>query len=137
MNGLISFLLKLGLGGIVDKTLNHLERRAASQNERERIRSMVEIEHIRTSVEEVRHMTDFNKAKLNHPLYWVFASLFVFPVGLWFAAGVLDSIFFFDWDVAKLPPQLEQVAGRVVEWTFYVGATVGGLGLAKNTIFGR
>lgn len=137
MSGLVAFLLKLGLGGIVDKTLGHMERRAASKNEAERIRAEVEVEHIRASVEEVRHMTDFNKAKLNHPLYWVFAALFVFPVGLWFAAGMLDSVFYFEWDVAKLPPQLEIIAGRVVEWTLYVGTTVGGLAVAKNTIFRR
>jgi len=131
---ILSLVFKLGLGPLVDRTLAHMERKAALKNDREAIRAKVEIEQIRAATGEVRQMTSFNRAKLNHPAFWVFAALFVFPVGVWFAAGMLDSVFLFSWNVAALPPQLERIAANVVEWIFYVGSGVGAAALAKNTL---
>ena len=38
MSGIIAFFIKLGFGGVVDKALDHMERRAELQNDRERLK---------------------------------------------------------------------------------------------------
>jgi len=109
------------LGSVVDRTLEFMERRASEQTGRERIRADVEIQHIRAAVDDIRIMADLQKAKYAVPWFWIFASLFVGPLALWWSAVVLDSIFLFSWNVAALPKPLDEWAAQIVGWLFFVG----------------
>lgn len=126
---LVSALFKLGLGSVVDRTLEFMERRASEQTGRERIRADVEIQHIRAAVDDVRIMADLQKAKFAVPWFWLFAGLFVGPLALWWSAVILDSIFLFSWNVAALPKPLNEWAGQIIAWLFFVG---GGVALVKR-----
>jgi hypothetical protein len=128
MTGLIAFLMRMGFGGMVDKAISHLERRAELQNDRERLRSQTTVELAREAVKEAQIMTDFNRAKLAFPWFWLFAALFLVPLAAWWSAVILDSIFGFSWSVADLPtPQMQEWAGDMIRWLFYVGTGVGAL----------
>ena len=79
MTAIIAFLVRLGLGGIVDKTLGYLERKAEFQGKQDRLKTQIAIEQIRAAVDETRIMADLNKAKLEHQLFWMFLALFIVP----------------------------------------------------------
>ena len=128
MGWLLSFVVRLGFDGIVDKALDHLRRRAELGNDAERLKSETTVKLAELAVTEARMMTEFNRAKLNFPFFWIFAALFVVPLGLWWSAVILDSIFMFEWSVADLPtPQMQEWAGTIIMWGFYVGVGVSGL----------
>lgn len=132
MSGIIAFLIKLGFGGVVDKALDHMERRAELQNDRERLKSETTVGLAREAVSEAKIMADYNRAKLSFPWFWVFASMFIAPLALWWAAVILDSVFMFSWSVADLPtPQMREWAGDMIRWLFYVGSGVGALRMLR------
>lgn len=132
MTGIIAFLIKLGFGGVVDKAIGHLERRAELANDQERLKSETTVALAREAVNETKIMADYNRAKLSFPWFWIFAGMFIAPLALWWAAVILDSVFMFSWSVADLPtPQMQEWAGDMIRWLFYVGSGVGALRMLK------
>ncbi|MCA1365913.1 hypothetical protein I6F15_00620 [Bradyrhizobium sp. BRP14] len=128
MIGLFSFLMKIGLSGVIDKAIALMQRKAELEVDKEKLRADLTAEYLRQIVEETRIMADFNKAKVAFPWFWTFAALFVLPLGFWWAAVILDSVFGFPGDVANLPtPEMRQWAGDMIQWIFYVGGGVAGV----------
>lgn len=120
---LITTLIKFGLGNVVDKTIDLMKYRAQLETDKEKLRTEVAIEQIKATVEETKIMAKYNERKLEFPLFWIMACLFVFPLGLWWAAVIIDSVFGFSWSVANLPtPQMQEWAGQMIQWIFYVGS---------------
>lgn len=125
---IIAFMVNIGLGGLVDKTIDFLKRRAELEVDKTKLRTELMAEHLRQTVEEVRIMADFNKAKLAFPWFWIFAALFLVPLAAWWNAVLLDSIFHFGWSIADLPTkEMKDAASRMIEWVFYTGAAVGAI----------
>ena len=125
MLAILSFLLKLGAGGLVDRTLRYMEKKAELENGREKIRAEVTVEHIRAAVQEIRIMAELEKQKLGNPMFWIFLAVFILPFGAWWTAVILDTIFLFpNWSVGELPPQLAPWAGRIIAWLFFTGGTL-------------
>lgn len=122
MNFLLSLFLKFASAPLVDKVLRYMERKAANGTERERIQANTTIETIRAAVQETRIMADLQKSKFQYLAYWIFAGLFVLPLGFWWTAVILDSVFLFGWKVASVPV-LEEWGGQMINWLF-VGGTV-------------
>ena len=135
MTKLIGFLINLGFGGIVDKAIGHMERRAELENDKERLKAMTVVELARQAVAETSIMADYNKAKLHFPWFWVFAGMFLVPLALWWSAVIIDSIpylrdVFGDEQVSNLPTaQMQKWAGNMIQWLFYVGSGVGAVKL--------
>jgi len=130
MDKLFGFILQFLSGGIVDKVLGHLERRADAEVERDKLRTQTTIEVIRAAVQSEQTMADFNKSKLSFPLFWVLICMFVVPLALWWTAIIADSIFNFPFDIANLPtPELREMAADMIAWLFFVGTGLGGLRL--------
>ncbi|WP_234837797.1 hypothetical protein [Sinorhizobium meliloti] len=126
--GVLAFLLKIGLSGVVERGIKLMERRAEIEVDKEKLRTELTAEYVRQVVEETRIMADFNKAKFSFPWFWMFAALFVLPLGFWWSAVILDSVFGFPADVANLPtPEMRQWAGDMIKWIFYVGGGVAGV----------
>jgi len=125
---LLTFLLKIGFGGIVDKAIALMQRRAELEVDKEKLRTELTAEYLRQIVEETRVMADLNKAKMQFPWFWAFAALFLVPYGVWWNAVVLDSIGHFGWRVADLPTtDMKQAAAQMIQWLFYVGGGVAGV----------
>lgn len=124
----IAFLAKIGLGGMIDRAIDLMERRAELEVDKEKLRTELTAEYLRQIVDETRVMAEFNRAKLSFPWFWIFASMFLVPLALWWSAVILDSIFLFPWDVADLPTrEMKDAAARMIEWVFYVGGGVAGV----------
>jgi hypothetical protein len=130
---IVTWLVKLGFGGIVDKTIDLMKYRAQLENDKEKLRTEVAIEQLKATLEETRIMAGYNEKKLEFPWFWLMACIFVLPLGMWWSAILLDSIFHFGWRVADLPTQnLQDWAGQMITWIFYVGSGVAVLkGLRK------
>ena len=125
---IITWLVKLGAGGIVDRAMTLLDKRAELANDHEKIKADLTAEYLRQVVEETRVMADYNKAKLSFPWFWLFVFLFIGPLAFWWIAVILDSVFGFKWDVANLPtPEMREWAGNMIQWLFYVGSGAGAL----------
>lgn len=133
ISSIVTWLVKFGFGNVVDKTIDLMKHRAQLENDKERLRTEIAIEQIKAAVEETRIMAGYNERKLEFPLFWFMACLFVLPLGMWWSAVILDSIFGFSWSVANLPtPQMQEWAGTMIQWIFYVGSGVAVLkGLRK------
>ncbi|KZL25659.1 hypothetical protein [Pseudovibrio sp. Ad37] len=117
----MSFLLSIaakGLswlsGGALDRVLSHLEKRADSDNERERISAGLAAEELKAELESRRAARDIVLAEQG---WWVTAMIrpaFAWPIVIHSGAIVADSLFHFEWDVAKLPDPLGTWAGWIV-----------------------
>ncbi len=122
----LAYLAKLGFSGAADRVITYLERKAGTQDGRERAKTEVTIEMIRAGIEETRIMADLQKTKMQVPVFWIFIGIFIVPLGAWWTAVIADSIFQFEsWDVAELPPQIYPHAVKMINWLFYVGSTSG------------
>ena len=118
----LAMLLKFGLGGIIDKAMDHMQRRAELENDRDRVKTEAKVEVVKQIVAESKILADYNKAKLSFPWFWLFAAMFIMPLGLWWAAVLMDSIFDFDFQVADLPnAHMREWAGDMIKWIFFVG----------------
>lgn len=125
---LLAWLVQAGLAQTVEAALSRLDRRAELLNDRDRIHADATVALAREAVAEARVMADFNRAKLSFPWFWIMAGAFVGPLALWWSAVILDSVFGFAWNVADLPtPQMQEWAGSMIRWLFYVGSGVGAL----------
>ena len=120
--GLLAFLLKIGFGGIVEKTIGYMQEKAKRQNDAKRIEAEVMVEHIRQAVEETRIMAKIESQKLGNPIFWFFLALFIIPLGVFWTAVIADSVYQFpNWNVAALPPPLDDWAARMIAWLFFTG----------------
>ena len=134
--GAVSFLLKLGFGGIVDKALSHLEARADNETERERIRAQTTVEAVRAEVDRIRaeqktarHLasegTARQQAKFSHPIFWVLVTAALGPGVLnlwmlwlynflWWSGGIFPQ----RWSIAAYPPQAAVWVDMSIRWLF-------------------
>lgn len=126
MTWLLSIFLKFASSGLVDKVLDYMDRKAEVAGDVEQARSKVRIEAIKAVAQETQVMANLQKAKFQFPWFWVFVGLFVVPLGIWWAAICLDSVFLFSWNVATIP-LLENWGGQMIQWLFYVGSGVGAI----------
>lgn len=133
---ILGFILKLGFGGIVDKTLAHMEAKANSETERERIRSTVAIETIRAGVASYQAEQETRRAlaaegttrqmgKMNFPVFWFIIiaalgpgvltmwSLWAYNV-FWWSGGMFPQT----WAIAAFPPQSAAWVNLSIEWLF-------------------
>jgi len=128
---ILAFLISKGFGGLVDRALDAVERRAELQNDSDRIKAMTTVELAREAVKETQIMADLNRAKFAFPWFWMFAAMFIVPLGVWWTAVLADSIpyirdIFGDQQVFDLPnAQMQEWAGDMIRWLFYVGSGVG------------
>lgn len=127
---LLSLLLKLLSGPLVEKALRYMEQKAALGTERERIKAQTTIEMVRAAAQETRIMADLQKSKFQHLPFWIFIGLFLLPLGFWWAAVILDSVFLFGWGIASVPI-LEDWGGQMIRWLFYTGTVVGAIKMLK------
>lgn len=134
MTGFFAFLIKLGFGGIADKAIRHLERRAELHSDRDLLKAKTTVALAREAVAEAKVMAEFNRAKLAFPWFWAFAALFVLPLGIYFAAIIAYNLFWCagcaypkPWTIAALPPPLDDWAGRMIAWLFFIGSGIGAI----------
>jgi len=138
MARIIGWLVSLGFGGLVDKGLGYLERRAELENDREKLKTMTTVELAKAAVAETKIMAEFNAAKLEVPWFWVLLFAVSAPLVIWEWAVVIDGLpyardLFGDQQVADLPtPALQDAFAAMVKWVFFIGSGVGAFKVATR-----
>lgn len=128
MTWLFSLILKFTAGPLVDKALDFLKADAARRTGDARIRADVTIAQIEAVTQQTAIMADLQKSKFGFWIFWAFAAVFVLPLGFWWVAVILDSVFLFGWGIDEVPV-LRDWGGQMIQWIFYVG---GGVGIIKS-----
>lgn len=118
---IVGFLLKIGASGIVKDVLDTMKHKTDANTQ-------VTVAAIEAAVREAEARQPFEREKLAHAAFWVLIFGFAGSLCFWWSAVILDSVFHFGWNVADLPtPNMQEWAGRMIEWLFYVGTGVAGL----------
>lgn len=117
----ISTLLGWLSSGILDRLLVHAERRLESTAAKRRVEADLAAEEIRA---EIKARADARAVLLAETgEFWAAARLgrlaFVLPLGFWWAAVCLDSVFRFGWAVAEVPV-LREWGGIIITSLFLV-----------------
>ncbi|ADZ71338.1 hypothetical protein [Polymorphum gilvum] len=127
---MIGTLLQWLSGGVLDRLLAHLERRVEGETARRRIEADLAAEEIRAEIEARKVARAVLIAESGHLLSAgrLGRLVFVLPLGLWWAAVCLDSVFHFGWRIAEVPV-LRDWGGAIVTSLFLVD---GARGMARG-----
>ena len=69
MIAILSFILKLASGPVIDKALSHMERRAELENDRDRLKHMAQVEIVKQLVAESKVLAEDNRLKMSFPWF--------------------------------------------------------------------
>ena len=126
-----AWLLGKAGGGVLERVLGHLERKADSETERLRIRAAREQNAANNAAKVITTGMQFK-------VFWIPWLIAAVPVSLWFGWGVLDSLTNGALpDVAELPPQLLRYADTIFGNIFYSGAGMAGVQAVATIVRGR
>ena len=135
MSALLGFLA----GPLLAALVKAFESRVAARSEAARISADLAAQAIRGEIEARAHARAVLIAEQGHFLSAARLGrlLFVLPLGLWWSAVIADSVFSFDWDVAALPPPLDDWAGGILLSLFLVDGVQGAVRAARAGTSGK
>lgn len=114
------WLLSLFTGGSLDRILDTIEKRMDDETKKEEIKAEVTKTWINA------------QANLLVGRTWWFQLFFVVPLGFWWSAVILDSVFRFNWNVAALPSPLDEWSGWMISSVFLIDGTKAIIGRIKK-----
>lgn len=118
-------------GGVLDRVLGHMERRANSETERQRIASLRD-QHAMTE------QAGVVRAGMSYPFFWIPWLIATVPLSFWFGWGMLDTALNGRlWDVAEIPPGLLHWAEIAWGNLFVSGGGVAAASIIGNAIVRR
>lgn len=112
-------------GGILDRILTHLERRADTETERDKVKAAVLRGAI---VAEMEARANAREIRLATAGFWEMRLLTALIAGcftLHLVAVTLDTVFRFGWQVSKFPAPFDQWEGAILLSFFGVYAGLG------------
>ncbi len=118
MSILLDFILRLASGGVLDRVLASLKARADSEVERERIDASVAIEHVKAELARRQAQRDVLVAEQGRLITSLMRPAFAYPLAIYYAAVIADSLFRFTWNVAALPAPIGEWSGWIISAIF-------------------
>jgi hypothetical protein len=115
---LIGIGLKLVSGGLLDKVLGALKAEADSAVERDKVTAAVAIEQIRAEIGRRQAQRDVLVAEQGRALTALMRPAFAYPLAVYYAAVIADSLFHFAWNVAALPAPIGDWSGWIISAIF-------------------
>lgn len=119
---MLASLLALGLrfasSGLLDKTLGALRARADSETERQRIDAGVAVEQIKAELGRRQAQRDILVAEQGRLVTSLMRPAFAYPLAVYYAAVIADSLFQFTWNVAALPAPIGEWSGWIISAIF-------------------
>lgn len=112
--------LSLITGGTLDKILDTIDRKMDDGVKKEEIKADVTKTWISA------------QASLLVGRTWWFQLFFVIPLGFWWTAVIVDSVFEFEHNIAALPSPLDEWAGWIITALFMVDGGKALLGRFKG-----
>ena len=118
MSWLLGLVLRFASSGLLDKVLGALQARADSQVERERIDASVAIAHVQAELARRQAQRDVLIAEQGHWVTRFMRPAFAYPLAVYYAAVIADSLFHFTWNVAALPAPIGDWSGWIISAIF-------------------
>lgn len=115
---LAGFVLKAASSGLLDRVLAALQARADSGVERERLDASVAIEQVRAELARRQAQRDVLIAEQGRAVTVLMRPAFAYPLALYYAAVIADSLFRFRWNVAALPAPIGDWSGWIISAIF-------------------
>jgi hypothetical protein len=115
---LVAALLKLASSGLIERTLAVLKERADTATERERITATVAIEEVRAERSRRAAQRDILLAEQGNRVTALMRPVFAYPLAIYYAAVIADSLFKFRWNVAALPDPIGDWSGWIISAIF-------------------
>ncbi len=116
--GLLAAALRLASSGLLDRVLAALQARADTEVERERIDATVAIEHVKAELAHRQAQRDVLLAEQGRLVTSLMRPAFAYPLAVYYAAVIADSLFRFRWDVAALPAPIGEWSGWIISAIF-------------------
>lgn len=116
----VKWVASLFVGGSLEKLLDIINNKIDNETERERLKADITMKWIEA------------QASLLVGRTWWFQLFFVIPLGLWWTAVILDSIFGWKHNIAALPYPLDDWAGWIISALFIVDGGKALLGRARK-----
>jgi hypothetical protein len=118
MSAILAVILRLVSGGLLDKLMDHLQAQAASEVERERVTAQVAITHIQAELGRRQAQRDVLVAEQGQLVTSLMRPAFAYPLAVYYAAVIADSLFRFRWNVAALPAPIGEWSGWIISAIF-------------------
>jgi hypothetical protein len=115
---LVGLLLKLASSGLLDRTLEALKAESASATARDQIDASVAVEHIKAELGRRQAQRDVLLAEQGRAVTSLMRPAFAYPLAIYYAAVILDSLAHFRWNVAALPAPIGDWSGWIISAIF-------------------
>jgi hypothetical protein len=115
---LIGLVLKVASSGLLDRTLEALKAESADATERDRIDASVAVEHIKAELGRRQAQRDVLVAEQGRAVTSFMRPAFAYPLAIYYAAVILDSLAHFRWNVAALPAPIGDWSGWIISAIF-------------------
>ena len=116
--GLIGAALRFAASGFLDKVLTALKAQADTQVERERVDATVAIEVVKAELGRRQAQRDVLIAEQGRLVTSLMRPAFAYPLAIYYAAVIADSLFHFTWNVAALPAPIGEWSGWIISAIF-------------------
>lgn len=114
-----------------------LDHRAAVADSQEKTKREVTIRQIDAIMEAQKQAAETQRAAMSHRPFWVVWMLFALPLGVWWAAVVMDTVFLFSGSIPDLPESIKPWADMIFMSLFGSGAGVAGATLIAKAVATR
>jgi hypothetical protein len=115
---LLGAALKLASSGLLERVMAALEAQADSAAAREKITAEVAIEQVKAELGRRQAQRDVLIAEQGHWLTRGMRPAFAYPLAIYYAAVIADSLFHFPWNVAALPAPIGDWSGWIISAIF-------------------
>ncbi len=115
---LVGVALKLASGGLLDKAMAVLKAETDSAVEKERITAQVAIEQVKAELGRRQAQRDVLVAEQGRAVTALMRPAFAYPLAVYYAAVIADSLFHFTWNVAALPAPIGDWSGWIISAIF-------------------
>jgi hypothetical protein len=110
--------LKFASSGLLDRVMAGLKAGADSQVEREKITAEVAIEQVRAELGRRQAQRDVLIAEQGRAVTAFMRPAFAYPLAIYYAAVIADSLCHFTWNVAALPAPIGDWSGWIISAIF-------------------
>lgn len=130
----LGWLLQLFGGGLVGELRGAMRDWKEAQTDQERVAAKERVDTLREIIESQKVQSGVVTTGMQTGgwVFWSVWALFAVPLGIWWAAVMIDSTWSFAWSVPDLPMSVRPWADQIFNNIFYSGA-----GLAGATVIGK
>ena len=115
---ILGFVVRFASSGILDKVLGRLQAQANTDVERDRVTAQVAIAHINAELGRRQAQRDVLIAEQGRALTAMMRPAFAYPLAIYYAAVIADSLCHFTWNVAALPAPIGEWSGWIISAIF-------------------